>query len=74
MQFQHLGHIVYYDSSEAKPQVLVDNPNGILTDAEGKTSPLPQFRDIKYVPTDDVIYEQLRDHIYILFGIGLSRN
>uniref|UniRef100_A0A7S2PS01 Fungal lipase-type domain-containing protein n=1 Tax=Skeletonema marinoi TaxID=267567 RepID=A0A7S2PS01_9STRA len=73
MQFQHLGHIIYYDSSEAKPQVLVDNPNGILTDAEGKTSPLPQFRDIKYVPTDDIL-DQLKDHIYILFGIGLSRN
>mmetsp|Transcript_37619 Transcript_37619/g.76962 ORF Transcript_37619/g.76962 Transcript_37619/m.76962 type:complete len:262 (-) Transcript_37619:1248-2033(-) len=75
MQFQHLGHIIYYDSSEAKPQVCIDDPNGILNDAEGKTSPLPQFRDITYVPVKTgVVHKLTFDHMYIIFGPGLTLN
>ena len=77
MKFQHLGHILYYDSPEAEPKVYIDDPNSILADAEGTTSQLPQFRDIKYVPVQtsaDVVNNLLLYHNYIIFGQGLSLN
>lgn len=75
-QFQHLGHVLYYDSPTSPPKVYIDNPNGILTDTEGKkVSQLPQFRDIKYVPVETSVVEAMYyDHEYMIFGPGLCLN
>ena len=64
--YRHVGNLIYYESEDAKPRVLIDEGHGSGDTKRGT------FRSVEYKNVEDPVGKIMYWHMHIIRGPGLA--